>query len=81
MQDRKKGILYILGAAFGFSLMSLFVRLSGDVPTYEKVVFRNAVAAVFSFFLLLREGKGFSVEKKYSVFAHSNSERSTGDGT
>ena len=49
MQDRKKGILYILGAAFGFSLMSLFVRLSGDVPTYEKVVFRNAVAAVFSF--------------------------------
>lgn len=34
MQDRKKGILYILGAAFGFSLMSLFVRLSGDVPTY-----------------------------------------------
>mgnify|MGYP000879750277 CR=1 FL=1 len=38
MQDRKKGILYILGAAFGFSLMSLFVRLSGDVPTYEKVV-------------------------------------------
>ncbi len=68
MQDKKKGILYILGAAFGFSLMSLFVRLSGDVPTYEKVVFRNAVAAVFSFFLLLREGKGFYVEKKNIPF-------------
>lgn len=68
MQDRKKGILYILGAAFGFSLMSLFVRLSGDVPTYEKVVFRNAVAAVFSFFLLLREARVFLWKRKIFRF-------------
>ena len=33
ISSRRKGILFILLAAFFFSLMSVFVRLSGDVPT------------------------------------------------
>ena len=31
-------------AAFGFSMMSVFIRLAGDVPTAEKAFFRNIVA-------------------------------------
>ena len=36
--NRTKGILFILSAAFFFSLMTVFVRLSGDVPTMQKAL-------------------------------------------
>ncbi len=59
-----KSIICILIAALGFSLMTFFVRLSGDVPTMEKAFFRNAFAAVVSFILLKREGEKFHVERR-----------------
>ena len=62
--DRRKGIQFVLLAAFFFSLMSVFVRLSGDVPTMQKAFFRNIVAALVAGIILLRSGKGFSVSKK-----------------
>ena len=54
--DRGKGIMFILLAAFFFSLMSVFVRLSGDVPTMQKAFFRNIVAAAVAGLILVREG-------------------------
>ena len=59
-----KGILFILMAAFFFSLMSVFVRLSGDVPTMQKAFFRNIVAAFLAAALLLRSGAGFHVKSQ-----------------
>ena len=44
ISPRVKGIVCILFAAFGFSMMSVFIRLAGDVPTAEKAFFRNIVA-------------------------------------
>ena len=38
-QSRVKAILCILAAAFGFSMMTFLVRLSGDVPTMQKAFF------------------------------------------
>ena len=61
--SRIKGILCILAAAFGFSLMTFFVRLSGDVPTMQKAFFRNAFAAVITVVLLLRSEEKFRVKK------------------
>lgn len=55
--NRKKGILFILSAAFFFSLMTVFVRLSGDVPTMQKAFFRNIVAAFLAAFILMRSGE------------------------
>ena len=46
---KAKGILYIVLAAFFFSLMTFFVKLSGDVPSIQKVFFRNIVAFVIAF--------------------------------
>lgn len=42
------GIICVIVAAFGFSLMTFFVRLSGDLPTLQKAFFRNAFAAVIA---------------------------------
>ena len=54
-------MLCILAAAFGFSLMTFFVRISGDVPTMQKAFFRNAVAAVIAFFMLLSSEEKFRI--------------------
>ena len=61
--NRKKGILFILSAAFFFSLMTVFVRLSGDVPTMQKAFFRNIVAAFLAAFILMRSGEKFYIPR------------------
>lgn len=54
ISEKTKGIFCILGAAFCFALMNLFLKLSGDIPTLQKAFFRNAVAILFSLGLLLK---------------------------
>ena len=54
--DWKKGVFYILVSAFCYSLMSLFVRLAGELPTFQKAFFRNLIAAFVAFLLLIRSG-------------------------
>ena len=61
--ERTLGILCILCAAFCFSLMSVFIRLAGDIPTMQKIFFRNLVAAVVAFIMLAREGNGFRIRR------------------
>ena len=55
MSRRTKGIACIVASAFCFSLMNMFVRLSGDLPTLQTSFFRNAVALVTALVLLLRD--------------------------
>ena len=54
IKQKHKGIICIIFAAFFFALMSLFVRLSGDLPVFQKSFFRNLVALIFAVFVLLR---------------------------
>ena len=62
--NRKKGIMFILMSAFFFTLMTVFVRLAGDVPTMQNAFFRNIVAAALAAVLLVRSGNSFSVQRK-----------------
>ena len=63
MSNKKQGIIYIILAGFFFSLMTFFVRISGDLPTMEKAFFRNAVAAVVSVIMLAKSNLGFRINK------------------
>lgn len=63
MKQKQKGILCILGAAFCFALMNVFVRLSGDLPSVQKSFFRNLVAFVFAAGILVKNKVWFSGEK------------------
>ena len=54
MSPKYKGVLCILTSAFFFALMNLFVRLSGDLPVFQKSFFRNLVAMIFALVILLR---------------------------
>lgn len=55
LSNRAKGALCIMGSALCFSCMSVFVRLVGDLPTFEKAFFRNFVAAIIVFVIIRRE--------------------------
>lgn len=59
MNQKTKGVMCILCSAFCFSMMNVFVRLSGDVPSIQKSFFRNLVAALFALFILLRNNESF----------------------
>ena len=55
MNNRTKGILFLILSAFFFALMNMFVKLSGDeLPVFQKVFFRNAMAAVIAFIILVK---------------------------
>ena len=63
MSSRSRGILHILLAAFGFAMMSFFVKLSGDLPVMEKAFFRNLVACFVSLFMVIRLGEGIRIHE------------------
>ena len=54
VSDKSKGILYVITAAFGFSGMSLFVKLAGDLPAFQKAFFRNFIALIFMTVLIIK---------------------------
>ena len=56
LSSRNKGILFLMLSSFGFALISLFIRLAGDVPTMEKTLYRNLVSTFVISGLLLRSG-------------------------
>lgn len=57
------GISLVIADSFFFSLMTLFVRLSGDIPTMQKCFFRNAFAAVIAIIALARTDEKFHIKK------------------
>ena len=58
-----KGIFCIIIAGFGFALMSLFVKLSGDLPSMQKGFFRNIIAVFISSIPLIKHWKVINIPK------------------
>lgn len=63
INEKYKGIFYIILAAFGFAFMNLFVKLAGDLPAIEKSFFRNLVAVFFAFVVMKKEHIAFLFPK------------------
>ncbi len=63
MSNKSKAIGFILLSAFGFAMMNVCVRLSGELPTLQKAFFRNFIAMVSALIVLLRSGHGLLWEK------------------
>ncbi len=62
-KEKIQGIIYIILAGFFFSLMTFFVKCSGNLPTMQKAFFRNTVAMIVSIVLLARSEEGFYIKK------------------
>ena len=62
-KQKFKGIQYIVFAAFFFASMNLFVKLSGDLPVWQKCFFRNLVAGFIAIGMLLKKKEPISIPK------------------
>ncbi len=54
INKKNKAILFLISSAFFFTLMNMFVRLSGDLPTFQKMFFRNIIAAFIALIILIK---------------------------
>ena len=64
MKDKNRGIICIILSAFSFALMALFLKLSGDLPAIEKSFFRNLVAVVIAFIMIIRSKEKIQIQKR-----------------
>jgi len=46
MTDKTKSILAMLISALGFTIMGTFIKLTGDIPVMQKVVFRTYIIVI-----------------------------------
>ena len=56
LSNRTKGILYLILSSFGFAVLSLFIRLAGDVPVMEKTLYRSAITSLICIPLMAGAG-------------------------
>ena len=68
MSKRYRGIVYIILSAFCFAFMNMFVRMAGGLPSVQKSLFRNFVAAVFAFAILLKDRVPFRCRRGNLVY-------------
>lgn len=69
MNDRNKGILYMILSSLCFAVMATSVKLAGDLPTVQKIFARNVIAFAISGFLIYRSrGSFLGVNRTYLVY-------------
>ena len=59
LSDRIKGIIFIILSAFGFAVMSAFVKLAGDIPSFQKTFFRNLVSCLIALIFIIKNRESF----------------------
>lgn len=63
VNKKTKGVIFIILSALCFTGMNTFVRLAGEVPTVQKVFFRNFVAMIFAFAAMLKSHESFKPKR------------------
>lgn len=59
MDNKSKGIIFILISSLSFAVMGAFVKLSGNIPSIEKSFFRNLVSCIVAFFMIIYHKNSF----------------------
>ncbi|ALS17323.1 MULTISPECIES: DMT family transporter [Clostridium] len=63
LSNRTKGIIFIIMSAFGFAMMSAFIKLSGDLPSFQKTFFRNSISVIVALTLIVKNKGSFFGKK------------------
>jgi len=64
MNNKLKGTLLILNAAFFFAVMNFLIKFAGNLPFFEKVIFRNMVALIVAYIIIKRSRVQFFPSKR-----------------
>ena len=59
MDNKPKAVLYMLISACAFAVMGAMVKLSGNVPVFEKVFFRNLVSLMMAYVMIKNSQSSF----------------------
>ncbi|MDN5341256.1 MAG: hypothetical protein PWP28_131 [Oceanotoga sp.] len=59
MDNKKKAVLLMLLSSLAFAFMGAFVKLAGDLPTFQKTFFRNLIAVIITGFIIYRKKENF----------------------
>ena len=63
-KEKYKGVFFIIMSAFGFALMSAFVKLAGDIPSIQKTLFRNIISCLVALFFVIKNRQLFFGKKE-----------------
>jgi len=66
--NKQKSVFLVIISALFFSLMSAFVKLSGNIPIAEKVFFRNLISLGIAFYILKKKGASFKGKRENRKF-------------
>ncbi|WP_024614800.1 DMT family transporter [Clostridium sp. Ade.TY] len=64
MNNKNKAIILMIISALSFAVMSTFVKLSGDLPSIQKSLFRNLVSCVVAFYVIKKSGDSLFGKKE-----------------
>ncbi len=56
MTDKSKSVVLMLGSALAFAFMGAMVKFAGDLPVFEKVLFRNLVSLLIAYLSIKKSG-------------------------
>lgn len=63
-QIKQRALFLLFYQHLALQLMNVFVKLAGDLPSFQKSFFRNLVALIFAAIILIRTEEKFQFNKK-----------------
>lgn len=67
MTDKQKGIFAITMSALAFTIMAVFIKEAGDLPSFQKSLFRNIISVIFVGALILKNNLKLSSLSNYKL--------------
>ncbi len=64
MENKRKAVILMLVSSLAFAGSAAAVKLSGDLPVFEKVFFRNILAVLIAYVIIRRKGDRLWGEKQ-----------------
>jgi drug/metabolite transporter (DMT)-like permease len=55
IKSKAKAVLLMIFSSFSFACMGAFVKLAGNLPTFEKAFSRNFISLIFSIFVIYKD--------------------------
>lgn len=73
MDNKPKAIIFMLLSALCFAFMGVMVRLSGDIPLFEKVFYRNLISLFVALVIILKSKKRLFGKRENQIYLISRS--------
>lgn len=66
-ENKTKAIIYMLISAFGFTMMGVAIKFIPEIPLFQKILVRNLISGFVAAIILVKQKRGFAVEKKNRI--------------